>query len=181
MLIFLMENQDDQLKIERLYEQHRYLMYSQAYKILQDKHLAEDAIQQSFVKIISNLDKIDENNSPRTRNFMVIICVNTAKSINNKSLYLNRNYNVEDVDADMMDIGNDPLDILIDKDSVKQITRAIEALNPIYRDILLLKRAYGYSRVEISELLEIPEETVKKRLARARKMLSQVLEKEGVK
>ena len=83
---------------------------------------------------------------------------------------------VEDFDADMADTGNDPLDILVDKDSVKQIIKAIEALNPIYRDVLLLKQAHGYSLKEIAELLEIPEETIKKRLSRARKMLSRVLE-----
>jgi len=182
MFLLQIENQDDRLRAERLYEKYKYLLYSEAYKILQDKHLAEDAVQQSFIKIINNLHKIDENNCPRTRNFLVIICVNVAKSIYNKSLYLNKqDYAVEDIDADMADNGNDPLDILVDKDSVKQITGAIEALSLIYRDVLLLKRAYGYSLKEIAELLEIPEETVKKRLARARKMLSRVLEKEGIK
>lgn len=182
MLLMQIENQDDRLRAERLYEQYRYLLYSEAYKILQDKHLAEDAVQQSFIKIINNLHKIDENNCPRTRNFLVIICVNVAKSIYNKSLYLNKqDYAVEDIDTDIADNRNGPLDILVDKDSVKQITGAIEALSPIYRDALLLKRAYGYSLKEIAELLEIPEETVKKRLARARKKLSRVLEKEGIK
>lgn len=182
MFLLLIENENDRLKAERLYEQYKYLLYSEANKILQDKHLAEDAVQQSFAKIINNLHKIDENNCPRTRNFLVIICINVAKNIYNKSLYLNKqDYTAEDIDADMVDTGNNPLDILVDKDSVKQITNAIKALSPIYRDVLLLKQAYGYSLKEIAELLEIQEETVKKRLARARKMLSQVLEKEGVK
>ena len=182
MSVLFSENRNDQFKIERLYEQYRSLMYSEAYKILQDRRLAEDAVQQSFIKIINNLHKIDENNCPRTRNFMVIICVNVAKSIYNNRMYLNKQeYMVQELDSDTVDIGNDPLDILVDKDSVEQITKAIGSLNPIYRDVLLLKRAYGYSREEISELMEIPLETVKKRLLRARKMLSQVLEKEGLK
>ncbi len=113
---------------------------------------------------------------------MVIICVNVAKSIYNNRMYLNKQEDmVQELDSDTVDIGNDPLDILVDKNSVEQITKAIGSLNPIYRDVLLLKRAYGYSREEISELMEIPLETVKKRLLRARKMLSQVLEKEGLK
>lgn len=173
-------NRNNQFKIERLYEQYRSLMYSEAYKILQDRRLAEDAVQQSFIKIINNLHKIDENNCPRTRNFMVIICVNVAKTIYNKSLYLNKHdCTIKDIDADTADVCNDPLDILVDKDSVNQITRAIESLSAIYRDAILLKYAYGYSREEISKLLDCPEETVKKRLTRARKMLSNVLEKEG--
>ncbi len=182
MLLLQIENQDNRLKAERLYSQYKYLMYSEAIKILQDKHLAEDAVQQSFIKIIKNLHKIEENNCPRTRNFLVIICVNVAKSIYRKSLYLNKqDYMVEDIDTDTSDTAKDPLNILIDKDSVEQIAKAIERLSSIYRDILLLKQAYGYSLKEIAELVEIPEETAKKRLARARKILSQVLEKEGIK
>jgi len=88
---------------------------------------------------------------------------------------------VQELDADTVGIKNNPLDILIDKDSIRQITRAIEALSPIYRDVLLLKRAYRCSQEEIAQLLEIPTETVKKRLFRARKMLSKVLEKERLK
>jgi len=157
-------------------------MFSEAFDILQDKSLAEDAVQQSIIKILNNLHKIDENNCPRTRNFMVIICVNVAKSIYNNRMYLNKQEDiVQELDADTVDIGNDPLDILVDKDCVEQITKAIETLNPIYRDVLLLKRTYRYSQEEIAQLLEIPVETVKKRLFRARKMLSQVLEKEGLK
>lgn len=182
MILLLIENEYDLLKAEHLYEQYRNLMYSEAKKILQDERLAEDAVQQSFIKIINNLHKIDENNCRRTRNFMVTICVNVAKSMYKKSLYLNKQDDmVEDIDADTADPGNDPLDILIDKDSVKQITKAIDALKPIYRDVILLKRAYKYSREEIAELLEIPERTVKKRLERARRQLSQVLEKEELK
>lgn len=182
MFLLIIENEDNRLKAERLYEQYRYLMFSEAYEILQDKSLAEDAVQQAIIKIIDNLHKIDENNCPRTRNFMVIICVNVARSIYNNRMYLNKQEDmVQELDSDTVDIGNDPLDILVDKDSVEQITKAIGSLNPIYRDVLLLKRAYGYSREEISELMEIPLETVKKRLLRARKMLSQVLEKEGLK
>lgn len=96
-------------------------------------------------------------------------------------MYLNKQDDtVQNLDLGVVSSGNDPLDILIDKDSVNQISKAIETLNPIYRDVLLLKQTYKYSREEISQLLEIPVETVKKRLYRARKMLSKVLEKEGL-
>ncbi len=75
----------DQLKVERLYKKYSNIMFSEANKILQDKQLAEDAVQQSFIKIISNLHKIDENNCPQTKNFLVIICINVAKSICKKN------------------------------------------------------------------------------------------------
>ena len=182
MLFMYIESNNDLLKAERLYKQYRHLMYGEANKILQDASLAEDAVHQSFIKIINNLHKIDETNCRRTQNFMVIICVNTAKDIYNKRSYLNKkDYAVYDADEDIADTGNAPLDILVDKDSINHISNAIEALNPIYRDVILLKCAYGCSRIEIAELLGISEGAVKKRLERARKLLSHVLEKEGLK
>lgn len=36
-------------------------MFKVAYTILKDNAFAEDAVQQAFIKIINNLDKIDEN------------------------------------------------------------------------------------------------------------------------
>ena len=45
-------------KIERIYHQYKNLMYQEAYQILKDQALAEDTLQQSFLKIIDNIDKI---------------------------------------------------------------------------------------------------------------------------
>ena len=44
------------------------------------------------------------------------------------------------------------------------------------KDILCLKYGDDYSAIEISEILEIREETVRKRLSKARKRLSEILE-----
>ena len=48
-------------KVERLYQKYKNLMYHEAFQILKDHAQAEDAIHQSFVKIMANLDKVDEN------------------------------------------------------------------------------------------------------------------------
>lgn len=51
-------------------------MYYVANYILHDEFLAEDAVQQSFMKIYNHLDKIGENYCRKTRNFLFIICRN---------------------------------------------------------------------------------------------------------
>lgn len=182
MFLLLIENNDDRLKVERLYKQYKYLMFSQANKILNDKYLSEDAVHQSFVRIIKNLHKIDENNCPRTGRFLVIICENIAKNIYNNRLYLNtRNVYIEEIDDKEMELCSDPIDIVIDKESFHIIEEAIGNLPFIYRDILHLKKAYDCTNQEIVDLLDIPLETVKKRLHRARKKLVQALMKERLK
>ena len=80
MILFTtIENFSDRFKIERLYMCYRNLMYKEAPEIVQNPHSAEDAVSESFVRIIKNLHKIDEQNRPKTRSFLVIICRNVAK------------------------------------------------------------------------------------------------------
>lgn len=177
MIIFAaIQDKYDQIKIETLYYQYRYLMYSEANKILHDHYLAEDAVHQSFIKIINNLHKIDEIICPRTRNYVVIICRNTALNLLKKRTYLNKGCNdIGETKINDNLILADPLNILINKESLSQIEAAIAALAPIYRDTLLLKEAYEYNNQDIANLMETSIETIKKRLFRARKLLIQAL------
>ena len=79
MFLFTIENFHDRLKTERLYLSYRKLMYKEAFEIVQNRHCAEDAVSESFVRIIDNLHKIDEQDCLKTRSFLVIICRNVAK------------------------------------------------------------------------------------------------------
>ena len=61
-------------------------MYKVAYSILKDKILAEDAVQISFIKIMEHLDNIDISDKTKTRNFLGLICKNTAIKDNGRKL-----------------------------------------------------------------------------------------------
>ncbi len=76
---------------------------------------------------------------------------------------------VENTKADNLD------EIVISGDNVQRIIKAIKELKPIYRDVLLLNKVYGYSVEEIVEMLGINKETVKKRISRARNFLLKAL------
>jgi RNA polymerase sigma-70 factor (ECF subfamily) len=52
-------------------------------------------------------------------------------------------------------------------------------LEPNYRTVIVLKHLEGFSYREISELLEIPEKTVKSRLFTARQRLRTILIEQG--
>ena len=90
MLFMAIEDEDDLLKVERLYERYKRLLYKIAYNILKDKYLSEDAVHQTFIRIINNLHKIGEINCPQTQSFLVIMCRNVAIDIYNQRTYLNK-------------------------------------------------------------------------------------------
>ena len=53
------------------------------------------------------------------------------------------------------------------------------ALPNRYRDVLLLRYSHGYTVEEISDILSMKPENVKKTIQRARKKLGEILEAEG--
>ena len=76
MLIFymsLIDSDESKDKFESLYLKYRKHMKHIAMKILGDEHLAEDAVHNAFVKIISNLEKFNKIDCQETRNLIVII------------------------------------------------------------------------------------------------------------
>lgn len=179
-MLFLasIQSDGDRSKAERLYYAYRKLMYKVAFDILHDKHLAEDAIGEAFVKIIKNLHKIGEENCPRTKNFLVIICRNTAINMYNK-----RNkqcYYDETVDT-LSDIASPSTEeLVITKESILAVSEVIKGLKPIYRDVIFLTRVYAYSVKDTATLLGISEDAVKKRLSRARTLLSEELKRQKI-
>ena len=177
MIFFTLENQNDRTKVERLYYSYREVMYRVAYNILKDKHLAEDAVQQAFIKIFDHLHKIDENNYHKTQGFLVIICRNVSYEIyrQNKNMQLSF---LEENENTYIDTSVQPIDLVIHEERLRYLINRIKEMKPIYSDVMLLKYAHGLSTDEIATLLEITTDTVRKRLERARKMLSNFLMEE---
>lgn len=178
MIFSVLDNcdKDSALKVERLFEKYRKLMFGAAFEILQDKGMAEDAVIAAMERIIKNIDKIGEIDCPKTRNFVVIICKNAAIDIYNKrktasmaeACYCGEMYIEE----------NEPINIVLNKDTVDRMKKAIKALDMIYRDVFLMKYAHEMSREEIAEACGISIEAVKKRLARAKRKIVELMGEE---
>lgn len=163
-------------KAERLYAAHYKAMFAEALSILRNADEAEDTVSESFVKIINNIERIEENSFEKTRAFLVIICRNTAKDMCKTKIRVNYN---EDL-AESLKSEASPEKIVISNETAEQIVGIIGRLDPMYTDVLLLKNVYKFSREEIATMLNISVETVKKRLQRAKSKIAAELEKEGI-
>ncbi len=69
----ILDTEEDKSKFELLYGQYKQLMFYIANEILHDENLAEDAVQQAFLKIINNFQKIHDVKCPQTKSYIVII------------------------------------------------------------------------------------------------------------
>jgi len=62
-----------------------------------------------------------------------------------------------------------------DRELARETLELIARLPPLYAEPLLLQSAQGLSQRQIAELLDVPETTVETRLARARRMLREMV------
>lgn len=172
MLLYLtlIDSEEDKRKFERLYLDYRKTMYYAAYEILRNVHSAEDAVHQAFLRVVDNLDKIDESNCHKTRGFLVVITEHIAIDIYRKR----KREDMLSYDEFEIYISDNTTQNYDDADEMLQILKKL----PInYSTILVLKYSQGYTDSEISQLLDITEDNVRQRIVRAKKKLSQLLQK----
>lgn len=170
MLIYLamIDSPDDQSKFERVYLKYRYLMLHIAKQILQNHHDAEDVVHQAFVSIIENIDKIADIDSPKTRSFVVIITERKAIDM----LRQNQRRHTLRLDEDITGIE-------MPSSLENPVADAIVKLPVHYREVLLLRFDNGFTTKEIASMLKISDSGVRKLIARAKKALQEILDKEG--
>lgn len=173
MFIYLntIKSVEDKSKFEQLYIKYRQTMFYTANRIIKDEYLAEDIVHQAFLRIMDNLDKIDENNCHKTKAFIVVIVENIAIDFYRKRKR-GKHISFDDMEVYIKDIKNENDFIL------NEVEESILKLPINYSTVLRLKYSQGYSNKEISEILKITEENVRQRISRGKNKLAKILDKE---
>lgn len=170
MLIYIqmIESEEDKSKFEQLYLKYRWLMYSVAKSILNNEHDAEDAVHQAFLSILVNLQKIHKADCPETKSYIVIITERKAIDILRARKHITSLEFEEELSG---------IEITLPIDG--GLADAIARLPARYREVILLRYAYGYTTKEIGKMLGRSQETVQRLLYRAKAALQNQLEKDG--
>ena len=177
MYLALIDEPTDKEKFNEIYYRYKDMMFYKAMSILHNPSIAEEAVQESFLKIAINISKISAANCSKTAAFIVIIIRNTAINML-KSEHLGETVPIDEVD-EIVDISTDLLTSLITREGYEKLITELKKLDKIYSDILMLKLVYGYNTDDISEMLKIPKRTVESRVYRGKKLLIKRLEVEN--
>jgi RNA polymerase sigma-70 factor, ECF subfamily len=156
-----------------LYEKR---IYTYIYGFVNQKYDAEDLTQETFVKLYKNIRNIDTEKS--FKSWLYKIATNTVydwlrrKKITPVMLELNEEI-AELEEAETMD-DNSPYD---NEEKKRLVDDALNVVKPAHKKILHLfyREDLGYK--EIAEVLNIPLNTVKTNLRRAKAALKEILEK----
>lgn len=157
-------------EIQRMMEVYGNEIIRTAYLYLKDRHRAEDAFQEVFLKVYRKLDSFHGESSEKT--WLIRITINTCKDML-RSSWLKKVEIADEVEVPVE--GSDIEDILIERDEKKALYDAVLSLPEEFKDAVLLFYYHNLTTAEIGKTLTIAEGTVRSRLHRAREMLKNKL------
>ncbi len=143
-------------------------MYKTGMAILKNDDDTCDAIQETLISAYKNFDSLKDKSLFSTWIIRILInkCYDILKK-NKKISYLNKKME-ETENVSYYDIYSDE----------SNVERILNLINPELKVVTVLYYYDEFSVKEISETLNIPEGTVKSRLARARDKIYEILKKE---
>ena len=157
--------------LERLMNEYGDELLRTCYLYLKDYQLAEDAVQDTFIKAMKSYDSFEHRSSEKT--WLMRIAINCCKNVMRTRWFRTRQNNLEN---HMNGMGDDPIDDFLEKDSV---SAAIMALNADDRQIIVLYYYQELSVKEIAMVIGKSENTTIQRLNRARGKMKKILMEAG--
>lgn len=157
-------------EITRLVEQYGDDVLRTAYVMLKSKELAEDAYQETFLRVCRYYDTYRKECSEKT--WITGIAVNVCRDFL-RSAWKKRVTVTDDFSAHVSE--SDTQEIVEKKDEKEELFRSIMKLPDKYREMIHLYYYQELDIKEISRVLKIPGGTVKSRLFKARNLLAGIL------
>ncbi|MDI3257612.1 MAG: RNA polymerase sigma factor [Kyrpidia sp.] len=154
-------------------------MYRHAYMIVRDSHLAQDVVQEAWIKIWRQIKTLREPD--RLGAWATKIVHHTAIDLVRRRQRWNEisSADVYEIEGTQEGPGSEgPEEVFLRKTSTDELVHALQQLSDDHRVILVLRFYYDYKYDEMAELLEIPVGVVKSRLHRAKTALKQILEQD---
>ena len=138
---------------------------------LRDMGLAEDAVQETFIKAYDHIDELLSGKIESTKAWLMRIAVNTYKDTL-RSSWMRHIDNRQEIEAL-------PLSIASYAEERLALTQAIMALAPKHREIVLLYYYQDMSLRACAQVLGVSAPTATRRLQQAQKKLRIQLEERG--
>lgn len=172
LIIMAIEDEDDKAFMTWLYLQYRRLIYSEIRKIIGDRDEAEDLLQTVVEKLIGKLPLLRELERDKLVNYIISAARNTAYN------YLRgRKPEVSWEDQEESLPASAPEERVIVQEDLLALARAWPELDERTRYLLTAKYILKKSGREIAGDLNMPPDSVRMALARARRRARAVMER----
>lgn len=160
----------DLAAMESIYEMFKRPVYGLQYRHTMNQAVAEDLLQDVFLKVFSHLQDVrDVDTFP---GWVFRIALNTCYSyLRHKKAQNGKAVPLSEMEGQILDDRPEP----VERDLKEPLDRAIRSLPPRLRSVFILHDVQGYKHAEISRLLKCSVGTSKSQLFKARMKLRALL------
>ena len=166
---------------EELLARFQQPVYVLALRLLDDQSEAFDVVQEVFLKVFRNIGNFRGQSTLKT--WIYRITVNEAH--NARRWFFRHRRREVDLDTNpedtrnwkeiIADSGRSPFEVASDREQHVMIEAALERINPIFREAVVLRDITDLSYEEIAEVIGVSLGTVKSRILRGREALREEL------
>ncbi|MCK5400004.1 MAG: sigma-70 family RNA polymerase sigma factor [Flavobacteriaceae bacterium] len=170
--------ENDQLAFNFLLDTFWNDVYGFQLKRTENENDAEDITIQTFSRAFDKIDTFDENYKFKT--WLITISKNIHVDLLRKK---KTSISHEETDSshehfyDIIDESPTPEDKIITEQNLAKLLRDIKKLKPHYQEVINLRYFQELTYLEISDKLNEPMSNVKIKLLRAKKLLSEIIQK----
>jgi RNA polymerase sigma factor (sigma-70 family) len=154
-----------------LYDNYSKALFGVILRILRNQQIAEDVLQESFLKIWVSIDTYDEE---KGRFFTWILNIARNQAIDKlRSKEYKKDFRTDSIECGGKTfVGDNTTSDKADQIGLKELTQKLKPEQKILVDMLYFE---GYTQSEVAEELNIPLGTIKTRIRAALKVLSSIL------
>ncbi|MDD3346240.1 sigma-70 family RNA polymerase sigma factor [Oscillibacter sp.] len=164
----LLESDPDQELFARIYRANFRQMNRLAARLLGQGPQAEDAVHDTFLKLIRHFDELRDRPEERLSAWLAVVVKNTALDVLRREKH----------EVELETVFWEPT-IPPDLGEFQALVALIRQMPEEYRRVLELRFVAEWSLQEIAAAMDLTESAVKTRVFRGRKMLIEQLRKEG--
>ena len=157
--------------IAELYRRYGGRLYRTGIQLLGDAGLAEELVQESFVRLWRTAGRFDLSRGPVAASLFVI-----ARSISSDLRRRPSSRPMAPVEDAQLPPEPDNADRIVETLIVRD---ALESLSPAHREVLMLVNKEGLTQAQIAERLDLPIGTVKTRMFHGLRSLKAALAERG--
>jgi RNA polymerase sigma-70 factor (ECF subfamily) len=162
---------DNVFAFDALYKRYSKRLYKFGHSILKSQEESENLIQDAYLKLWENRDKVEKDNS--VKSYLFTIAYNSAITIIRKKA--RESVFIEYLKS-LQEINEEPVNVELEyKELTTKLDEIITLLPPRQKEVYLLHKVEGLKYAEIAERLNISENTIENHMSRALKTIREKL------
>ncbi|GIV62457.1 MAG: RNA polymerase sigma24 factor [Rhodothermaceae bacterium] len=157
----------DEFAFVSLYNRYKGSVYAFCVKMLLDRALAQDVLQETFLRVYENRDRLLKSDSFRAWLFTIARnqCLNQLRRLQRQVTL--------DQATPLPNPGEDaPMSRMEKSEQIELVNHFLARLKPDYREVLILREYQNLSYEEIAAITRSTVSAVKSRLFKARRKLA---------